>query len=61
MNRLQSGYNLHKVINRIDELRFRTRAENHKMSHVRRQNKGHGNGIRYGVHIEPHGLSCERS
>ena len=33
-NRIQSGYNLREVINRIDELRFRTHAEKHEMSHM---------------------------
>ena len=33
-NRLQSGYNLREVINRIDDLRFRTHAEKHEMSHL---------------------------
>lgn len=33
-NRLQSGYNLREVINLIDELRFRTHAEKHEMSHL---------------------------
>ena len=33
-NRIQSGYNLREVINRIDELRFRTYAEKHEMSHL---------------------------
>lgn len=33
-NRLQSGYNLREVINRIDELRFTTHAEKHEMSHL---------------------------
>ena len=33
-NKLQSGYNLREVINRIDELRFRTHAEKHEMSHL---------------------------
>lgn len=33
-NRLQSGYNLREVINRIDLLRFRTHAEKHEMSHL---------------------------
>lgn len=33
-NRLQSGYNLREVINRIDELRFRTHTEKHEMSHL---------------------------
>ena len=33
-NRIQSGYNLREVINRIDELRFRTNAEKHEMSHL---------------------------
>ncbi|MDO9585830.1 MAG: N-6 DNA methylase [Syntrophales bacterium] len=33
-NRVQSGYNLREVINRIDELRFRFHAEKHEMSHL---------------------------
>lgn len=33
-NRMQSGYNLREVINLIDELRFRTHAEKHEMSHL---------------------------
>lgn len=33
-NRIQSGYNLREVINRIDELRFRTYDEKHEMSHL---------------------------
>ena len=33
-NRIQSGYNLRDVINYIDELRFRTHAEKHEMSHL---------------------------
>ncbi len=33
-NRIQSGYNLREVINRIDELRFRTHADKHEMSHL---------------------------
>ncbi len=33
-NRIQSGYNLREVVNRIDELRFRTHAEKHEMSHL---------------------------
>jgi type I restriction enzyme M protein len=33
-NRIQSCYNLREVINRIDELRFRTHAEKHEMSHL---------------------------
>lgn len=33
-NRIQSGYNLREVINCIDELRFRTHAEKHEMSHL---------------------------
>ena len=33
-NRIQSGYNLREVINLIDELRFRTHAEKHEMSHL---------------------------
>jgi type I restriction enzyme M protein len=33
-NRLQSGYALRDVINLINELRFRTHAEKHEMSHL---------------------------
>jgi type I restriction enzyme M protein len=33
-NNVQSGYNLREVINRIDELRFRSSAEKHEMSHL---------------------------
>lgn len=33
-NKVQSGYNMREVINRIDELRFRTNAEKHEMSHL---------------------------
>jgi type I restriction enzyme M protein len=33
-NRLQSGYNLREVIILVDELRFRTHAEKHEMSHL---------------------------
>ncbi|MBM3454871.1 MAG: SAM-dependent DNA methyltransferase [Bacteroidetes bacterium] len=33
-NRIQSGYSLREVINRIDDLRFRTHAEKHEMSHL---------------------------
>ena len=33
-NRLQSGYALRDVINLVDQLRFRTHAEKHEMSHL---------------------------
>ncbi|MDD5675236.1 MAG: N-6 DNA methylase [Chitinivibrionales bacterium] len=33
-NKIQSGYNLREVINLIDELRFRSNAEKHEMSHL---------------------------
>ncbi len=33
-NRVQSGYNLREVINMIDLLRFRTKAEKYEMSHL---------------------------
>lgn len=33
-NKIQSGYNLREVINLIDQLRFRTSAEKHEMSHL---------------------------
>lgn len=33
-NRVQSGYNLREVLNKIDELRFRSHVEKHEMSHL---------------------------
>jgi type I restriction enzyme M protein len=33
-NKIQSGYNLREVINYVDELRFRSQAEKHEMSHL---------------------------
>jgi hypothetical protein len=33
-NRIQSGYNLREIINRVDELRFQTSAEKHEMSQL---------------------------
>ena len=33
-NRIHSGYNLREIINLIDQLRFRTNAEKHEMSHL---------------------------
>mgnify|MGYP001218807510 CR=1 FL=1 len=33
-NKIQSGYTLREVINLVDELRFRTHAEKHEMSHL---------------------------
>lgn len=33
-NKIQSGYNLREVINLINELRFRSHAEKHEMSHL---------------------------
>src|SRR3989338_9198104 len=33
-NRIQSGYNLREVLNKVDELRFRSHAEKHEMSHL---------------------------
>ena len=33
-NKIQSGYNLREVLNMIDELRFRSQAEKHEMSHL---------------------------
>jgi type I restriction enzyme M protein len=33
-NKIQSGYNLREVINLVDQLRFRTNAEKHEMSHL---------------------------
>ncbi len=33
-NRIQSGYNMREVVNLIDQLRFRTHAEKHEMSHL---------------------------
>lgn len=33
-NKIQSGYNLREVIDRVDDLRFRSRAEKHELSHL---------------------------
>ncbi len=33
-NKIQSGYILREVVNRIEELRFRSSAEKHEMSHL---------------------------
>jgi type I restriction enzyme M protein len=33
-NKVQSGYNLREILNRVDELRFRTNVEKHEMSHL---------------------------
>lgn len=33
-NKIQSGYNLREVINLIDQLRFKSNAEKHEMSHL---------------------------
>jgi type I restriction enzyme M protein len=33
-NKIQSGYNLREVIDHIDELRFRSQAEKHELSHL---------------------------
>lgn len=33
-NKIQSGYNLREVVNLIDQLRFRSHAEKHEMSHL---------------------------
>jgi type I restriction enzyme M protein len=33
-NRIQSGYNMREVIDHIDELRFRSQAEKHELSHL---------------------------
>lgn len=33
-NRIQSGYNLREVIDRVDELRFGTQQEKHELSHL---------------------------
>ena len=33
-NKIQSGYNMREVIDRVDELRFRTHKEKHEMSHL---------------------------
>jgi type I restriction enzyme M protein len=33
-NKINSGYNLREIINLVDELRFRTHAEKHEMSHL---------------------------
>ena len=33
-NKIQSGYNLREIIDHIDELRFRSQAEKHELSHL---------------------------
>lgn len=33
-NKIQSGYNLREIINLVDELKFRSHAEKHEMSHL---------------------------
>src|SRR5437868_649512 len=33
-NKIQSGYNLREIIDHIDELRFRSHAEKHELSHL---------------------------
>jgi len=33
-NKIHSGYNLREILNRVDELRFRSQAEKHEMSHL---------------------------
>lgn len=48
-NKIQSGYNLREVINRIDELWFRTHAEKYEMSHLYEEKvKNMGNAGRNG-------------
>jgi type I restriction enzyme M protein len=33
-NKIQSGYNMREIIDRIDDLRFRSQAEKHELSHL---------------------------
>src|SRR5262249_14688019 len=33
-NKVQSGYNLREIIDHVDELRFRSQAEKHELSHL---------------------------
>jgi type I restriction enzyme M protein len=33
-NKIQSGYNLREIVDQIDELRFRSQAEKHELSHL---------------------------
>ncbi|MEO5924831.1 MAG: type I restriction-modification system subunit M N-terminal domain-containing protein, partial [Bryobacteraceae bacterium] len=33
-NKIQSGYNLREIIDHIDDLRFRSQAEKHELSHL---------------------------
>ena len=57
-NKIQSGYNMWEVINRIDELRFRTHAEKHEMSHLYKskiQNMGNA-GRNGGEYYTPRAL-----
>ena len=51
-NRIQSGYNLRDVIERVDELRFRSQTEKHELSHlyeakIKNMGNAGGNGGEY--------------
>src|ERR1700733_8045381 len=51
-NKIQSGYNLREIIDHIDELRFRSQAEKHELSHlyeakIRNMGKAGRNGGEY--------------
>ena len=49
-NAIDSDYNLREIINRIDELRFRTYAEKHEMSFLYEDKiKNMGNAVRTGI------------
>jgi type I restriction-modification system DNA methylase subunit len=57
-NRLQSGYTLRDVIDRVDELRFRSQTEKHELSHLyeaRIKNMGNA-GRNGGEHYTPRPL-----
>lgn len=48
-NKVQSGYNLREVLNHVDEMKFRTYAEKHEMSHLYEEKiKNMGNAGRNG-------------
>jgi type I restriction enzyme M protein len=48
-NKIQSGYNLREIIDLVDQLRFRTHAEKHEMSHLYEEKiKNMGNAGRNG-------------
>jgi type I restriction enzyme M protein len=65
-NKIQSGYNLREIIDHIDELRFRSQAEKHELSHLyeaKIKNMGNAgrNGGEYYTPRPSSGRSCRLS